>query len=48
MVPWAQRFGSPAWALLVPLGALFVQAAAAWGLLSRLFGCGVLWKGRRV
>ncbi len=48
MIPWAQRFGSPAWALLVPLGALFVQAAAAWGLLSRLFGRGVLWKGRRV
>lgn len=48
MIPWAQRFGSPAWALLVPLGALFVQAAAAWGILNRFLGRGVLWKGRRV
>lgn len=48
MIPWARRFGSPAWALLVPVGALFVQAAAAWGIVSRWLGRGVLWKGRRV
>ncbi|MCS6843241.1 MAG: glycosyltransferase [Caldilineales bacterium] len=47
-VPWAARFGDRRWALLAPLGALFVQVAAVWGLLNRLLGRGVRWKGRRV
>lgn len=48
MAPWAQRFGSPAAALVSPAGALLVQVAAVWGLGSRLLGRGVRWKGRRV
>lgn len=47
-LPWARRFGGARWALLAPLGALFVQAAGTWGLLRRLFGRGIIWKRRRV
>ena len=32
----------------IPIGALFVQAAAVRGILTRLFGRGMRWKGRRV
>jgi chlorobactene glucosyltransferase len=48
MTPWASRFGSALWAAAIPLGALFVQAAALWGILNRLIGRGIRWKGRRV
>lgn len=48
MIPWARRFGSPDWAALAPVGALFVQAAAVWGVVSRALGRGIDWKGRRV
>lgn len=48
MVPWSRRFGSPLWAALAPIGALFVQLAAVWGLVNRFIGRGVRWKGRRV
>jgi chlorobactene glucosyltransferase len=48
MAPWASRFGNPLWAAAIPLGALFVQAAALWGILNRLIGRGIRWKGRRV
>jgi chlorobactene glucosyltransferase len=48
MIPWASRFGSALWAAAIPLGALFVQAAALWGILNRLIGRGIRWKGRRV
>jgi hypothetical protein len=48
MIPWAARFGSALWAIAIPFGALFVQAAALWGLLNRLIGRGIRWKGRRV
>lgn len=48
MIPWARRFGSGLWAAAIPFGALFVQAAAVAGILSRLFGRGLNWKGRRV
>ncbi len=48
MFSWARRFGSPWWALAAPFGALFVQLAAIWGILNRLIGRGVRWKGRRV
>jgi chlorobactene glucosyltransferase len=47
-VLWARRFGSGWWAVLAPLGALLVQLAATWGLLSRLIGRGIQWKGRVV
>ena len=36
MIPWASRFGSMLWAAAIPIGALFVQAAALWGILNRL------------
>jgi chlorobactene glucosyltransferase len=48
MIPWASRFGNALWALAIPFGALFVQAAALWGILNRLVGRGIRWKGRRV
>lgn len=47
-LPWMQRFGSPALAPAIPLGALFVQLAAVWGILNKLLGQGLLWKDRRV
>lgn len=52
-VPWARRFGGRSlggvWpALLAPVGALVVQAAAVWGLARRFAGLGIPWKGRRV
>lgn len=46
--PWSDRFGSRWQALFAPLGALFVQFAAVWGLLSRLVRRGIIWKGRMV
>lgn len=46
--PWAARFG-PVWrAFFVPLGALIVQLSALWGLLNRVAGHGIPWKGRLV
>ena len=47
-VLWARRFGSGRSVILAPLGAIFVQIAATWGLLSRLIGRGILWRGRVV
>jgi hypothetical protein len=46
--PWSDRFGPRRWALLAPLGALFVQLSAVWGLFSRFTGHGIRWKGRKV
>jgi hypothetical protein len=48
MIPWARRFGSAFWAIAIPIGAIFVQAAAVSGMLNRLIGRGMKWKGRRV
>ncbi|MEM7033368.1 MAG: glycosyltransferase [Chloroflexota bacterium] len=48
LLPWANRFGSPRWVALTPFGALLVQVAATWGLLRRLFGKRIQWKGRSV
>lgn len=48
MIPWASRFGNALWALATPIGALFVWAAALWGIANRLAGRGIRWKGRRV
>jgi hypothetical protein len=48
MLPWARRFGDRRWALLAPLGSLYVLAAALFGLGSRVLGLGLKWKGRKV
>ena len=48
MFPWARRFGPSSLALCAPLGAVFVQVAAVWGLVSRMLGRGIRWKGRKV
>ncbi len=47
-IPWARRFGSPSSALVAPISANFIQFAAAWGLLQRLLGRGLTWRGRKV
>jgi hypothetical protein len=47
-ISWGRRFGSSRGTLLAPLGAAIVQAAACWGLLTRLFGWGIQWKNRLV
>ena len=46
--PWSRRFDLRWRALFTPFGALFVQLSAMWGLVSRLLGRGVRWKGRVV
>jgi len=46
--PWATRFGSHKLALFAPIGALVVQLSSMWGILSRLAGRGIIWKGRSV
>lgn len=46
LLPWARRFGGRRWAWLAPLGAAQVQFAAIWGIVRRLAGRGVRWKGR--
>lgn len=47
-LPWASRFGSPGLALLAPFGALLILLAAVIGILRRVFGRGIHWKGRKV
>jgi hypothetical protein len=47
-LPLARRAGSPALALGMPFGALLVQLAASWGLVSIWLGRGVRWKERLV
>ena len=57
-IPWARNFSGQSgaaakWrggqaALMAPAAAFFVQAAAVWGMVSRLLGRGVSWKGRNV
>ncbi len=48
VMPFARRFGSLWFALLAPVGALFVLLAAWWGLLLRVLGRGIHWRGRSV
>lgn len=48
MISWGRRFGSGTGALLAPMGAAVVQAAACWGLFTRLLGRGIQWKNRLV
>lgn len=47
-LPWARDFGGPRRALLAPVGAAVVAAAATAGVLRRALGGGTTWKGRRV
>ena len=47
-IPWARRQGSPWLALLAPVGAAMTICAAVLGLVRRLLGLGLQWKGRRV
>ncbi|MCL4266545.1 MAG: glycosyltransferase [Anaerolineae bacterium] len=47
-ISWGRRFGNGAGALVAPVGAIIVQAAACWGLLTRLLGRGIRWKNRLV
>lgn len=46
--PWSRRFGSGWLACFAPVGALFVQLAGIWGLINRVLGRGIPWKGRIV
>lgn len=48
MIPWAKRFGSGRWAILAPVGAFIVMLASIWGLIVRLLGGKLTWKGRKV
>jgi hypothetical protein len=45
---WGRRFGAASWAIFAPLGAVAVQVAASWGVISRAFGRSFRWKGRKV
>lgn len=47
-ITWGRRFGSGFWAIIAPFGALIVQLAACWGLITRFFGLGIVWKSRMV
>lgn len=48
VLPFARRFGGARIALLAPLGAAFVLAAAVFGLVQRVAGKGIEWSGREV
>ena len=48
MVPWARRAGHVTDAIFSPLGGLMILSASLWGLISRVLGIGIQWKGRRV
>ena len=48
LLPWSRRSGDDKFALLAPFGAFIVLLALIYGLISRILGAGVLWKGRRV
>jgi hypothetical protein len=45
---WGKRFRSGWHIIFIPFGAFFVQLAATAGLIYRLFGQEIIWKGRRV
>jgi chlorobactene glucosyltransferase len=47
-LPWGKRFGSYWLAPLASVAAMFVQAASFFGMITRLLGRGLSWKGRRV
>jgi len=47
-LPWGKRFGSYGLAPLASIAAVFVQAASFSGMVTRLLGRGLSWKGRKV
>lgn len=48
MLPWSRRSGAGKLAILAPFGALVVLVSALFGLVSRISGRGIFWKGRKV
>lgn len=46
--PWSHRSGAWKLALLAPIGAFVVIITAIYGLINRILGKGVVWKGRKV
>lgn len=48
LLPWSRRSGVGKSAILAPLGALILLVASLLGFVNRIFGKGVLWKGRKV
>lgn len=48
LLPWSRRSGIGRMAFLAPLGSLIVLVSALFGLISRITGKGVRWKGRIV
>ncbi len=46
--PWTKRLRTRPVALLAPIGALGVQIASLWGLMARVLGRGLIWRGRKV
>jgi glycosyltransferase involved in cell wall biosynthesis len=48
LLPWSRRSGAGKLAILAPFGALVVLVTAIFGLVSRITGIGVIWKGRKV
>ncbi len=48
MIPWSRRADHVTDALFSPLGGLMILSASLWGLISRVLGIGIQWKGRRV
>jgi len=47
-LPWGKRFGSYWLAPLASIAAMFVQVASFSGMIARLLGRGLSWKGRKV
>jgi chlorobactene glucosyltransferase len=48
LLPWSRRSNTGKMAILAPLGGLVVLVTALFGLLGRITGIGVSWKGRKV
>ncbi len=48
LLPWSRRSGTGKLAILAPLGGLIILVTALFGLVSRIIGTGVFWKGRKV
>jgi cellulose synthase/poly-beta-1,6-N-acetylglucosamine synthase-like glycosyltransferase len=48
LFPWSHRSGAWKLALLAPIGAFVVIITAIYGLINRILGIGVVWKGRKV
>lgn len=48
LLPWSRRSGAGKQAILAPFGAFVVLITAFFGIVSRITGKGVLWKGRKV